>query len=104
MYGETLKDANAENLKYKAIASKWQETLFKEYNFKIEKDLKEYSIVWLEKYKTFDLDNFTRYMEIKKKALLEENIIEVEKIINTKNQAVKQVIGNEKEMKNIINN
>ena len=97
MYGETLKDANAENLKYKAIASKWQETLFKEYNFKIEKDLKEYSIVWLEKYKTFDLDNFTRYMEIKKKALLEENIIEVEKIINTKNQAVKQVIGNEKE-------
>lgn len=97
MYGETLKDANAENLKYKAIASKWQETLFKEYNFKIEKDLKEYSIVWLEKYKTFDLDNFTRYMEIKKKALLEENIIEVEKIINTKNQAVNQVIGNEKE-------
>lgn len=97
MYGETLKDANAENLKYKMIASKWQETLFKEYNFKIEKDLKEYSIVWLEKYKTFDLDNFTRYMEIKKKALLEENIIEVEKIINTKNQAVKQVIGNEKE-------
>ncbi len=97
MYGETLKDANAENLKYKTIASKWQETLFKEYNFKIEKDLKEYSIVWLEKYKTFDLDNFTRYMEIKKKALLEENIIDVEKIINTKNQAVKQVIGNEKE-------
>jgi hypothetical protein len=33
MYGETLKDANAENLKYKMIASKWQETLFKEYNF-----------------------------------------------------------------------
>lgn len=97
IYGEKLKDENASKIIFKKIASRWQETLFKRYHFAIEKEVKEYSLNWLDNHTSFDEKEFFYAIESKKVEIFTRELYEVEQLVIDKRQAVKNVIPYEKE-------
>lgn len=97
MYGETLDMELSETRNYNLLADKWQETLFKDYNFRIEKELKDYSLSWLNLHPTFEEMEFILAVETRRKTILDREIVDVEQIIISKLSAVRSVFSLEKE-------
>lgn len=97
MFGEKLEEEAAETVIYRDISDRWQETLFKKYNFNIEKAVKEYSLEWLSSKDTVNEEEFKFHVESKKVEILRQEITNVEKILYTKTQELKGIIPQLKE-------
>lgn len=97
MFGQKLNEERASTTVYKSIADRWQQSLFKKFNFTIEKEIKEYSLQWLDNNPTFEPDDFMYSIAHKKVEILKREILLVEQIIINKKQALRSVIPYEKE-------
>lgn len=97
MYGEKVVAESASMKLYKDLSAKWQASLFKRFTFSIDKEVKQYSLVWLEKNSTFDEFEFISVVENKKVEILKREIYSLEQTINDKKQAIKTVIPYDKE-------
>lgn len=97
MYGEKLSEAEAKKINVDNVYDEWKERLFKGYEFKIEKELKEYSLSWLSERSTFEMIDFTKAIEEKRMAILTREIPLLEQLVTTKNNALRSVVSYEKE-------
>lgn len=99
MFGEKEDEENAAITLFQTIAKKWQEALFEGYKFRLEQELKEYSITWLRARGESEFDDtlFQFSMANKQLALLTEDIQEVLGIITEKEQALRSLFSYSKE-------
>ena len=94
MYDQNLSYSKASNEIVKEIAATLQSVLIKSYNFKLEKEIKEYSLEWLNSHENFEPYDFTYAVETKKSTILKSMILEVENIIGDKSKSLKSVVSN----------
>lgn len=97
MFGEKKSQTDGIEIDVKNIYGEWKERLFRDYDFRIEKEIKEYSLQWLGNRPTFEMIEFTVAVEEKKYEVLTREISLVEQIIITKRNAVRSVVSYEKE-------
>jgi len=95
MYDEHLEYVNISKALVEETYYIMRGHLFKNYSFKIEKDIKLYSLEWLENHETFEYDEFTIAIEKKKKEIIESKLIEIENIIASSSFALNSVISKE---------
>ena len=93
MYSENIKKINAAKELVKEIAAITQSKLFKQKTLEIEKEIKTFSLLWLNENKTFEPIDFTITIEKKRSDLLESMISELEDIILMKDSKVKNIIS-----------
>ncbi len=96
MFGENTELETAVMLRYNGVSDKWQDELFKKYAFKLEDELKRYSLLWLNNHSSFDPDRFKYEIENKKIDLLMRDIEEVEQLVKQKEQLVRNLLTIEK--------
>lgn len=97
MYGETLELETALIGIYNDVSDKWQSTVFKKYNFVIDKEIKTYSIKLLHDNVDISNDEFTYRVESKKSEILRKTILEVEGIFNGFLSDIRDVVPINKE-------
>lgn len=96
-YGEKITHVDAKKKEIENVYSLWKQTLFKTYEFKYEKQLKEYSMAWLQERETFDKLDFTRAVEEERKKILNIDIPLIENLVQDKTSALRSVISLTKE-------
>jgi len=95
MYDEHLEYVNISKALVEETYYTMRSNLFKNYSFEIEKEIKLYSLEWLENHETFEYDEFTIVIEKKKKDIIESRLIEIEDIISSSSFALNSVISKE---------
>jgi hypothetical protein len=97
MYSEKLEEESASFAIYKNISSKFTESVFKMHDYDIEKQLKEYSLNWLNGRTDINVDEFKFHIENKKLDILNKKLIEIEDILSQKTKEIRKLFSIEKE-------
>ena len=97
MYSKKKNISDAKKKEVELVYEEWKQTLIKKYEFKFEKELKTYSLLWLNKRDTFEMIDFTTSVEYERKRLLELELPKIEKLISDKTFALRSVVSHTKE-------